>query len=203
MNMNSLIKIASNNDYITQALQHLDLQEKPENQMKYLIDFGNTLDENCTHPFNPYIYIANYIETKSQFWNTITKKLNEEFVTFVFITWGFRNGLQRNPNNLSLDYAKKVINPPLAIYFEGQVCPSFFDQYIITKTQVDIVFKTLENERKVKFYITHKDDNFTNVWNSLCPAKNIHFIKNKDTLYDEFDQVLCIYHQTKFVKSIN
>lgn len=201
MNMDSLIKIASNDDYIVQALQHLNLQAKPEDQMTFLKDFGNTLETNNTHPFHPYIYIANYIETKSQFWDIIAKKLHEEFVTFVFITWGFNNGLQRNPNNFTLEYAKKLINPPLAVYFEGCVKLSFFDQYIVTKSQVDVVLNKLESERHIEYY--YSDDTFNKIWNSLCPSKDIQHIDNKDILYKKFDQVLCIYHKTKFVKSID
>lgn len=138
-----LIKVASNNTYLAKFHEDIDNTIEPIEQIYRIYNFGKDLEHIIHEEFNPWIYVANYPETLYQFWSNCTESLNEIFVTYVYITYGWLNNLKRNFGGLTLYTAYNILKPKIIIHFTGNLQNSMFDQFLSSKSHVDIIINEI------------------------------------------------------------
>lgn len=137
-----LVKVASNNQYLIELHNNFDKNQELSEQIYDIYKFGKDLPNKIDEPFNPWIYVANYPETIDQFWNLESNNLNEVFVTYVYIIFGFINNLSRNQSNLTLYQAYDILKPKVILIIHGH-CDNFFDQYIKCKSQIEYILNNI------------------------------------------------------------
>ena len=90
--------------------------------------------------FDPWCYIAGYIDFKNQFWDFEKDTLNEEFACYVYIEHGFKVGLKRNMNDICRADAKYLLKPKCNIAIIGNAPISEVQQDEINT--YDIIVRT-------------------------------------------------------------
>lgn len=203
-NLVNMLKVACNDNYIREVLKVLDKTKLPSEQMECIATFGSTLENTVTERFDPWVYIAGYIETKDQFWDNISNTLNEEFVTYVYITYGWEQGLLRNRLQLvDKQQSMKYFRPQIALFIEGKVHESFFEQFIMCKTHKTYVLDAMEQSRIMKLYTNIKDNKvFDQLKNTLYKDIEICYVETKEELY-EYETLVCLSVNTTFKSNIN
>lgn len=150
-----------------------------EQKLKYL---KNSVKVHVvSEAFNPWCYIAGYLDFKHQFWNYDRDTLNEDFACLVYIEHGFKVGLKRNLGNLCTADAKYKLKPKCKIAVVGNAPISekqqdqINDHDIVIRTnncesyrpgdRVDIVYYRgvrIKNAKEFPFSIV-KSSNYTKV----------------------------------------
>lgn len=202
--LEQMFKIASNDAYIKDVLKVLDKTQIPCAQIDDIVSFAENLPNDVTEYFDPWSYIAGYIETKEQFWDIIYDTLNEEFVTYVYITYGWEQGLLRNRLNLkNKEDAMKYFKNPIAVFIEGNTHKSFFEQFIMCKTHKAYILDALKELFIVKIYTNIKEnDVFEQIKNTLYKDLEVNYIESKEQLYN-YDTLICLNVNTTFLTSIH
>lgn len=137
--VNTLMKICSSDTACATVTKdesyNLMSYEQKMNRLKNCITV-----HSITEAFDPWCYIAGYLDFKHQFWDYEKDTLNEEFACYVYIEHGFKVGLKRNLRNIPTADAKYLLKPKCKIAIVGNAPISEKQQNAIN--DYDIVVRT-------------------------------------------------------------
>lgn len=114
--MNDFIFVASFDFMIEEVLQGDDIHVVSQKH--------KDLEYNQADLFDPWVYVAGYSFCKDLYWNAEKDTLDEDAVCIAFITYGYKNGFQKNllGSVCTREVAEKILRGTVKICIVGN-CP--------------------------------------------------------------------------------
>ena len=200
-----LVKVASNNTYLAKMHENFDTNLEPIEQMHIIYNYGKDLDNIIHEEFNPWVYVANYPETIYQFWSNHNETLNEIFVTYVYISFGWLNNLPRNFSGLSLYTAYNIIKPKIIIHFTGKMT-DLFNQYLASKSHVDyLINEVILHYSYYEIYVDRElwsDTTFYNIHKNILKMCSLNVYNEYPHIFKTIIKISVNYKLTENINSM-